>query len=472
MLFAGCAQAQFEPEKPATPTTQTALANATALTAHRAFTDNLAKFKDDADVLVREGVLASRKEKTVHVWARATALLPQEAMEFFLISDKSGKGYEALCESFAKPSDVEAALEFIGLKPGRPVDIEHSVFWPKGDRILIHFGWMEPPAEGKGAGEQRTARAEDLVIDTGTNHTLPQDGFVFSGSYWLKPDADVNGGKPMYAPDVLDAGAIAANFNDRDSVLDVPRQAAKGLVYGTLKMNPKYRFRAGQAVDVVFEPESKDGKSRVRDLTLTVSMPPGNAGPQGAKYTLVDSAGKSAMDGEKLTHLLAAFNSLNEAKLDPFVTVRIDKDMTLESVQQVYRLLAGMDNTKGIRIEAPPDGELYYRAFFPKAELKVRAERLGRPWELHLQDVQGKASGELILPADKINDNGGKGELKWPARTAKEMDKILAENSDKWSQDVLIYAPPTLSYGAMMDLIGVSLKTHPTMFVFIDIPLH
>ncbi len=469
------ARAQFGPEQPDKSTTRPALASVTAAAAEQAFKDNLARYKDNPDYLVRDGLVANRKEKWVRMACRATSLVAEDAIEFLLISDKSGKGYEALAESFAMPSDVHAALQFIGMKPGRPVDFEHNIFWPKGDRVLLTVTWLEPPPvdQTKGKPTEQSIRAEDLVIDTGDNNTLPHEGFVYAGSYWLKPEGEVNGGKPMYAPDALDSGAIASDYNDRASVLDVPRKAAQGSVYGSLKINPAHRFTPGQAVEVRIEPESKEGKTRIRDLNLFVNMPAGAAvGPEAAQYTLKDADGKNAMEGEgnKLAFLLAAFNGLNEAGLDPFVTVHLDKSMSVANVRQIYALLANMDNSKGIRIEAPPEGELYYRAFLPKVELLDRKKRLGRPWELHLQTNNGQPTATLILPADDINDNDGQGDLKFPVAAAEEMAKVLAEKSDKWSQDVLIYSPPELSYDALLKFIGPSLKTHPTMYVFVQKP--
>ena len=459
------AMAQFGPPEPAAP--ENAPWEKVAREVKAIDERNFKQHGDNSDMLVRPGLLASRKEKWVKVWSRSTTVRYGDAIEFFLIPQDSGKDYESLAVAFAKPSDVHAALEFIGMKPGRPVNYAKHQYWPKGERVLMTLEWEQPPAEGvkNAKPAPMKARAEELILDVRKEQPLEKTGFIFTGSYWFTSEET---GKRMYAADVMDSKSIASDFNDSATVLDVPRQANKGAVYDTQRLNPAYRFAPAQPVVVTLEPEHKDGKTRVRDLTLDVSMPAGGAGgPQAGKYVLSDSLGRPAAEGQSFIHLLAALGKMTETGLDPYVTVHMDPAMHLRNVKQVFNVLQQLDNEKGIRLEAPPEGQLYYRAFFPDEQWRDRTQRLGKPWELHLVEKDKQVAGTLILPADEIDDNDGKGDLKFTVATPAETAAVLKEKSGKFSQTVYIYAPGTLAYGQLMGFIGESMKTHPGVYVFL-----
>ncbi|HEX2973894.1 MAG TPA: YdjY domain-containing protein [Tepidisphaeraceae bacterium] len=438
-----------------------------AVVAKTVYEQNKRQYANNPNFLVLPGILADRTAKTIRIWGRATSLTYGDPVEFFLIPADSGKDYEALFVGFVKPSDVHRALEFIGMKAGRSVDFRANHWWPKGERVLMSAEWNQPASkDAPGPSKMQRVRVEELVIDVQTRQPLPQTGLVFTGSYRIQ--SEVPDRKDLYAADAVDPRSIASDFNEATSVLDVPRLAIKGEVYGTQKLNPAYRFSAGQSVQLVMEPEYKDGRSRVRDLRLQVSIPAGNAaaGIRAARFTLTDEKGKLVGDGNTLVHLLAAFSKITEAGQDPFVTVDADGALALGQVREFYKLLMAMDTENGIRVEAPPEGQLFYRAFFPKPEWRDRSKRLGRPWELHATSQNGVPAATLILPADEIDDNGGLGDLKFEVKTGEDVARILAEKSDRWSQMVYVFAPSDMTYASLLSLVRPGMKTHPTLYVF------
>jgi hypothetical protein len=467
LLLLGCHQAQAQFGEMDLPPSDEQLWAAAARQAKAAEQHNRERYGDDPDMFIRPGLLANRREKWVRIWSRSTIVRYGDAIEFFLIPPDSGKDYEALAVAFTRPSDVHAALEFIGMKPGRPINYAEHQYWPKGERVLMTLEWDQPPAEDQGnpRSTPQRVRAEELILDVGRNQPLPKTGFVFTGSYWFTSEET---GRRMYAADVMDSKSIASDFNDTSTVLDVPRLAPKSAVYDTQRLNPAYRFKPGQPVLVTLEPEHKDGRLRVRDLTLRVSMPAGNAGgPPAGKYVLSDVDGKPAADGVSLIHVLAAFGKMTESGLDPYVTVDMDPAMTLRSVRDVMRVLQQLDTENGIRIEAPPAGQLYYRAFFPDEQWRHRDNRLGKPWELHLLEKDRQVAGTLILPADEIDDNDGQGDLKFTVGSPAEAARVLQDRSGRFSQLVYIFAPGNMSYGQLMGFIGEFMKTHPGVYVFL-----
>lgn len=423
------------------------------------------QFGKDENYFVRPGILANRKEKWVLLSAGATGMGPNDPIEFFTIPANSGKDYESLSVSYALPSDVHAALEYIGIKPGRTVNYRTHHYWPRGERLAIQFEWDEPGANPGDKPAARKVRAEELILDHRTKKPVPAAGLIFTGSYRFKNEET---GKEMYAGDVSDSKSISSTYNEPSSVIDVPYQWVKSEVYGNLKANPAYRFAAGQSVIIRIEPMYRDGQSRLIDLVLKVSMPADKQGLENARYELTGADGKPAADGNTIAHVLAAFGKLTEKGYDPFVTVHVDGGMSLKSVVGFYKVLSELDSASGIRVDAPPAGHLYYRAFFPRQDWRERANRLGRPWELHLSTKDGKLAGQLVLRADEIDDNAGQGDLKFNVASAEELAKTLAEKSDRWSQTVLIFSPEDVKYGAMMDFVRPSLKTHDTMWVFLN----
>ena len=452
--------AQFGP--PAAPEREKPSVDVVGEAIKKVHEQNLARHRNDPDMLVLPGLLADRKAKHVRIWGKMIGLPHADPIEFFAIPPDSGKDYEALAIGYVRPSDVHKALEFVGVKPGRPVDYMKDRYWPKGERVLMTYEWEEK-------GKPRKARAEELIIDTRTNRHLPLTGLVFTGSFMLQME---EGGKPVYAADVADPKSIASNYNDRSTVLDVPRPAPQGEVYSFQKTNPAFTFEPGQPVRIVLEPEYKDGKLRVRDVALKAMMPAaaGNGGVGGGvgalKFLLTDATGKSIAEGNTLVHVVAAFEKLAAAGQDAYVTLHVDDAMPLKGVRSFYEVVRSMDVENGIRVEPPPEGHLFYRAFFPDEEWRDRTNRLGRPWELHVEKGAQGLSGRLILPADDIDDNDGKGDLTFPVKSADEMAKVLAEKSDRWSQTVYIFAPDDARYGDLMAFVRPSMKTHSTLYIF------
>ena len=96
-----------------------------------------------------------------------------------IIDQDSSHGYEAMLWSFAAPSAVHRALVFIGMKPGAPRDPNALRFTPKGERVNVSI-----LIDGK------PTPIEHLILDTQTGKTLPEEGWVFTGSRLIKDPAD------------------------------------------------------------------------------------------------------------------------------------------------------------------------------------------------------------------------------------------------------------------------------------------
>lgn len=426
------------------------------------YRQKLAEFGKDDDYLVLPGLLADRSAKKIHVSAEATGLGADNTVEFFLIGENSGHDYEALAVSFAEPGAIHSALCFIGMSSGRPVNPAKLQFWPKGERVLMSFASEARP---------EPVRAEHLMIDKRTGRPLEETGFVFAGSTGLRPGEDPR--SEAYAANSRDPMSIAANYNEPESVLDVPRLAAQGEVYDNQLVNPACAFAPGEFLDVAFEPEHKDGRKRVMDLLLEVK--PSTAGPTneasgGSLVFELSEGGKTLVGNAALPAVLKEFTVAVDAGRDTFVTVRFDDRLMLCDVKPVCAVLAAIDTESGIRVEPPPEGRLYYKAFLTDESFRNREERISQPWELRLKAGDEGVEGVLT----RIEQLWIEGKT-WPdlklhhsaVPTADSLRKELDEQGPGLPV-IIVFAEAGVSYGQLLDFIALVLPTHGTVYVFAE----
>ncbi|MFZ2410063.1 MAG: YdjY domain-containing protein, partial [Candidatus Methanoperedens sp.] len=217
--------------------------------------ENTEKYKNNPDMLVLPGLIADRKAQKVTLLAEATGLTKGSPVEFFLVSETSGHGYESLAVSFAMPGNLQKSLEFIGMKPGRTADAGKCAFWPKGERVIVTFKSKDP--------EQKdgSTRIETLVLDSRSQKPLPECGLVFTGSPLIQ--SPEKPGTNVFASDAREPGSLASTYNALETVLDVPFSWAQKTVYGNILANHSNTLKTGSLLEITFEPEYKDGKKRV-----------------------------------------------------------------------------------------------------------------------------------------------------------------------------------------------------------------
>jgi hypothetical protein len=469
LLAALAPLAHGAPEAPATAPSQHDLNLAQS---HRDDRTNLALYRGNPDVLVLPGLLANRKDKTVTIRAEATALGDDTPIEFFLVPDTSPKDYEALAVCFAKPSDIHKALEFLGMKPGSPVNFGTLRYWPKGERVFMSFAWQDPAGPGKPPVSHRV-RAEAMLSDTRTHQALPSAGMVFCGSYSVPLAEDP--GRPEYRADWGEPNCVASNYNEPTTVLDLPRQAPQGTVYATQQPNPAYHLAPRQPIEVMLEPEYKDGRKRVRDLTLQVTLPPHAFGTDlsSLHLALSDARGQPLdAGGTTLVHVLAALDKITERGQDPFVTVEWGDTLPIRTLTQFAVLLGSVETQRGIRIEPPGPGQLYYRALLPDERWRDPAMRMGQPWELHVRVQDGRAAGTLVEVRENwdVPDPPRFETKATPVADGQELARALTAHDGDRPRGVLVFIDPGATYGVMMTLLRPALATHNKILVFAEGP--
>ncbi|MGN6724456.1 MAG: YdjY domain-containing protein [Tepidisphaeraceae bacterium] len=399
------------------------------------------------DVLVSDDVIADRKAKTVTLFACATGLGASEPVEFFVAPFNSGKDYESLAVTSAKPSDVDSALRFIGLTPGAPVNFDKNREWPRGPRVVMTFEIAGKPV-----------RAEDMVVQSDHNTPLPHTGLVFTGSY----RSNDSQGRSNFAADVVDDKPIAPDYNDPAAVLDLPRRATQSSVYGFQRPAADHPMTRGQLVTIVLTPAQGDAAITSRDISLSTKV-----GDQRITYTL-SSDHTVIAEASDLPHLVDSIATHLDGKTDWFTTVSIDPRMRVVDVRKLYAVLMALEKNPGLKLNPPEGGNLYQRAFFPDESWRNRDTRLGEPWELFL----GRDAGELSGRLERVVENDAPAatqprtlesyNVATPERFAEKANALQSQ----WTKVIFVYPPGDLTYGELMQWIRPVMATYPRIFVF------
>ncbi len=428
---------------------------------------NREKHQDNPDKLVRPGLVADRKARTVEVRAESTGLKAGDTVEFLLVDSSSSHGYEAMLWSFAKPSDVHRALEFIGLKPGASVNPDALRFWPQGDRVILKVR----------TDREEAFRIEELVLDRRNGQTLPEDGFVFAGS--MKAPAPDGGDEKVYAADHYDPKSVASIYNESTAVLDVPRQVNQGEAYGHQVVNPERALEGGTLLTVVMTPMPPEALPPRRDLKLSVERP---AGAAESVFRLADANGVALAESPApVATFQAILNTLKE-DAEVYLTLSFGSDIPLSDAAQVCGPTAMLEMMGRVKVNPPAEGELFYRAFVPNRQWRTPAGRPTQPWELHLSREGGAIRGEMVWqetvwPEDGTftpsykrhafaapNPSAVRERLDDDARERKESGRRSLPNV------LLVFAPADLTYGQLMDYVRPALKTHGIVHVFVEAP--
>ena len=323
----------------------------------------------NTNIWIARGVLADRSAQRVEMVAEATGLGVGSIAEFVVVGETSPKDYEALSVALAKAGDVCHALEFLGVPRGRPVKPALFQFWPKGERVQARIWQL-----GRDA---KSGRLLSACLRDQRPQAAAVGGLVYVGSCWsgavCQADAD--------AP-----GALISTYNEPSVVLDVPGRAPQGEVYGNLVVAPEGRFDSGTLLVIELTPQPlSNGVARVVDVALTARPRAGvSNGVAGVECVtrISGSAAPSVTNDVKGT--LAQLALLAGNGRDLFVRVTLDDALTTGTAGDLARVLSMVEGQGGVRVEAPPAGQVYYKAFLPDERWRTRADRPSQPWELRV----------------------------------------------------------------------------------------
>lgn len=421
------------------------------------------KHKDDEHLLILPGLIADKKARTIELTTFATSLDADDPVEFLLTSWDSGKDYEATVVTVSQPSDVDKALKFIGMKPGTPVNFNAMRYWPKGERVDLHFTWEQPPAKEGQEAKAVTVRAEKLIWDKARKDTLPETGFVYSGAAWVE---DPDTGELIYSADISDAKSMASTFNSSTTVLDVPRRALQGEVYERYFPNMAYRFETAQKVKVTLKPASTD---RVVDLIVNVKPNPDTKASSQLLVEVRDEEGH-VLNADRLDPIgaTAVFAELVDKDKDPFVHVNIADDVTIKQAALFYRFINALEGDEGIRLE-PARDQLFYPTFLVNQKYRDRRERLFQPWELYVTRVgDGFKLKAIEIDPDYSVDPPKLNTTERIVEDGSAFAKWVVEADKDRPRAIIAFVPEDMKYGQLVEIVRPVWKTHPQIYVFTE----
>ncbi|MDE0837441.1 MAG: hypothetical protein OSB41_00150 [Kiritimatiellae bacterium] len=399
LYFSSVALAMAAGAALAWPATTLAQTNA-AHTANQARVDTLnasnhATYSDSSHVLVLPGLIADRETREVRFLAEATGVGANEIIEFMVVGPGSSHDYESLAVSFAKASDLNEALRFVGMPAGRAVNYADLAFWPKGERVIVHVSPLDSPTNNAAAWAD-PVRIENLIWLKEKGQPMNASGLVFTGSRMVPaPDGGTN---MLFAADTTDPRAIISTYNEPQTLLDVPFQAGKGSVYANQIMRESHAMQKNTLLSFVMRPEREHDKPRVLDMTLWVA-PDASGGHalSNATFTLRDNKSQPQLGPTNLPAIVTYLaKQQSTAERDPFITLAFSPDMPLAMARHLSQVFSELERRNGLRIEPPLQGHVYYKALIPPEHNREREGRMQQPWELHMLQENGAWHGNLV----------------------------------------------------------------------------
>lgn len=308
-------------------------------------------------------LVADRVAGEVLVLGEMTAMIPGDPVEFFVITDMSGQEYESLMVTWATPSLLHEALEFIGLSPGGTVNPNTHRLWPRGDSVeAALLLWREDELKEIPAHEWIT-RPDGSVMAH-----MP---WVFTGAPML-PHPQIEG-KYVYGVDMFSPHSIASTFNLHNTLFDLPVRGSQSQVYGDFLRNNALETLPGQPVVLRLRPTPEARRRREVNYALDLRSP----------------------DPAPIASLMETIQE--QASTLFWVTPDFGPELTLAELRLLSNKLTVLEQEEEqIRIEPPVPGQMYYQAFSPPERFRERSHRPSQPLEIHLHREKNRIRATLF----------------------------------------------------------------------------
>ncbi len=380
----------------------------------------------------------------IRIEAKSTGIAPGSICEFPLVSAASGHDYEALFQTSATAAQIDAAVRSTGAPAGVPVDVHSFRFWPKGERFSVSVSVSNAPAVPIGR----------FLMNSRGGAAPASDGFLYIGG---KTDAD--GESDI---DVTGPGSILPNYNEPKTVFDIPRLAAQGDVYEYNRVAESFTFGKGAEAVITIEPEKRDAglpPRRVRDVAARLSA-------DGISLAGTEDAGAL-----QPVEAVAKLHELREKnKQDVYLSFSWDGDTTFADLKKAAALLAMIDNgDKGVRVDAPPKGFVFYKAFLPNEDWRDRTKRPSQPCELRFAD--GGTNATVTAVTEKWNDDSLTPEISTEdiadVPPAKLLPVLNANTPDRLNV-LLVFVPAQMKWSALAPYLNAVHEKYPLVQIFVD----
>jgi hypothetical protein len=203
------------------------------------------------------------------------------------------------------------------------------------------------------------------------------------------------------------------------------------------------------------------GTSRIRDLALKVA--PEETSSKLA-LTLLGGDGKAILQDQTIVQVIAYLGQLNKENLEAYLTIDFDPSVTVGQVRSLLDLLLAIEAKNGVRLEPPPKGQFYYRAFFPQASWRDPDLAVGDPWQLTLKMQDGKPVG--VLRKINVEQGADPRETSTVVHSPAEATAFLKKHDTRWSHTLFFVVPDDMPYGVVESFATPAHETHPIVYVF------
>lgn len=419
------------------------------------FAKRAAECADTNRWFVAKGVLADREAGTVAVDAFTTGTQTNSICEFYLITLNSGHDYEAVFQTHAFASDIVRAFEFLGVPAGRPVDYPKMRYWSAGERIAATASVAGGPAVPLGA----------FAADAATGKPFDAQEFIYLGGTRLADGSlDVDSQGP---------GSIVPDYNEPQSVFDIPAKAPQSVVYTKTVLSTNAAFEAFLPAVVTFAPEKRDPKLSSRRVADDELLFHGD----GFRYCTPrapDCHETLLPPGTPPADLVKRLSErVRDEKRDVYLSFDWTPAVTLGALKNAATLLQTLDKDEtGIRVDAPPTGFPYYQFILPNEEWRDREKRLSQPCELRFAKAEdGAVSATLVAIAENWEGESLKPTLvpeEIPLDGPLALPGLLKEKTPRQLPVVLVFAPSDLTWDDLAPWLGPIVADYPGIRLFLD----
>ena len=408
----------------------------------------------NATRMVRHALVADKASDSVTILAEATPVSTGTTIEFLIIGELSDRDYEGLFRSFAKPGDVAAALEFLGLPRGKNVNSLETRFFPRGERVAVS---IVPHGADPASAKPVSSYIKDMQAKDGAPAWRD---FVYCGS----PDDPVKKDGSRLADNEA-PNSILSTYNDAQTILDVPAVSPQSDVYERFVLRPESGVKAFALYNIVFKPVRRaDGRPFVQDYALRLAP-----GEKEGDISYTVSRGGEAKTFADPRALVETFHAVATNGLAPHVSIAFDDALTLGSARVLSQLIGKIDGDDGIHVEPPAPDQVFYRCFLPNPEWRAAKTRVSQPWEAHFATHDGKPSITLIQTLEDWSDpNALDPKLStnaFPVADAPAALKLLDEKGHG-IHVLLVYAPDEAPLSLFMPTVRLLREKHPIIYVF------
>ena len=369
-------------------------------------------------------VVADKAAGTVTFLAEATGLGIGDTVEFFVCGPLSDRAYETVFISVAKPEDIAAAVESLGVPRGVPTSYELARLWPEGERLAITVR----PVGGEEA--EMTAVVKDSLKE---GARFLEQGVVYTGG---ERAAD---GSLVASTNI--PCAVLALYNHAPSALQLPPSLEQSNAYGRIQVSRE--FKPGDLVEIKLK---KLELGRVREFVCSVS-------PSGCK--VLDSKGAVLSSG-KFQEVAEYIRGESKKGLDIYLRLAFSPDTTVTFARACARLFDGFDGTVA-KLNGCEKGQFYAKAFLPEASWRNRKQRIAQPFEIY---PSGKGKGKFIFVEEfwEKDSESIDPELKPHEREYKSYEELLKFISETGRQGgkmftAFVYLPEGAALGPALDVM-------------------